>query len=425
MTESLFRQQAIDAQRVSGLGRISLAQPPRLWLLTLLMLAASGSALLLLALGSYTARSQVQGQLVPQQGMATVVAPTTGAVTRVLVSEGDTVRSGQLLAVVSAPRATLRSGDALLATEAVLEQRRVSLAQAESADLAMQAAERSNLVAQLAMARDELTLLEAATRTEEQQLAVANALLAKHQQLHSQHFISDLQLAQQQAALLEYQSRWQSLQRQKSNAQRQIAQLRSQLSKLPAEEALARVSHDRTQAQLTQETIEANARFEFAIVSPTAGVVATQTSWSGQSVSAGQPLFAILPKGAKLEAQLLLPSRAVGFVAAGDVVHLRYRAFPFEKFGHHTGVVSKVSRSALSTRELGSISASSTPSEPLYRVAVTLAQQDVLAYGKREPLKPGMLLEADILGERRSLLEWALAPVYSVAGRMGPRRTAS
>ena len=43
----------------------------------------------------------------------------------------------------------------------------------------------------------------------------------------------------------------------------------------------------------------------------------------------------------------------------------------------------------------------------------------MLAYGRPEPLRPGMLLEADILGERRKLHEWLLEPLYSLRGRDG------
>jgi membrane fusion protein len=56
--------------------------------------------------------------------------------------------------------------------------------------------------------------------------------------------------------------------------------------------------------------------------------------------------------------------------------------------------------------------------EPYYRVVVALDLQSVMAYGKAEPLKPGMLLEADILGERRRLIEWVFEPLYSLNGHL-------
>lgn len=100
---------------------------------------------------------------------------------------------------------------------------------------------------------------------------------------------------------------------------------------------------------------------------------------------------------------------------------LRYQAYPYQKFGHQKGRVAQISRSALSASELGTLRASVQSQEPLYRVTVTLAHQAVTAYGKAEALKPGMLLEADILGEQRRLIEWIFEPLYSIKGRVFDR----
>ncbi len=57
--------------------------------------------------------------------------------------------------------------------------------------------------------------------------------------------------------------------------------------------------------------------------------------------------------------------------------------------------------------------------EPFYRITVKLARQAITAYGKPEALKPGMLLEADVLGEKRRLIEWVFEPLYSLKGKVG------
>ena len=155
------------------------------------------------------------------------------------------------------------------------------------------------------------------------------------------------------------------------------------------------------------------------MTAPVGGVVATQVVKAGQAVQAGQPLMSLLPGKGELEAELLVPSRAIGFIAPGDGVLLRYQAFPYQKFGHHQGRVASISRSALSSGELGALVGNAQQGEPFYRVTVALAGQAVTAYGKPEPLKPGMLLEADILGEKRRLIEWVFEPLYSLKGKVG------
>jgi len=45
---------------------------------------------------------------------------------------------------------------------------------------------------------------------------------------------------------------------------------------------------------------------------------------------------------------------------------------------------------------------------------VALDRPDIDAYGKRIPLQAGMLLNADIILERRPLMKWFLDPLLSV-----------
>ena len=52
--------------------------------------------------------------------------------------------------------------------------------------------------------------------------------------------------------------------------------------------------------------------------------------------------------------------------------------------------------------------------EPAYRVTVTLEQEYVNASGKPVALQPDMLLKADMILEKRSLMSWLLSPLTGV-----------
>jgi membrane fusion protein len=123
----------------------------------------------------------------------------------------------------------------------------------------------------------------------------------------------------------------------------------------------------------------------------------------------------LLPADARLRAHLYAPSSAVGFLRADQPVLLRYQAFPYQKFGHHKGQVLQVSRTPLSAGELGLAPGGA---EPMYRVTVTLERQTVDAYGQAQPLAAGMQLEADVLLDRRRLIEWIFEPVLGLSGRV-------
>ena len=56
--------------------------------------------------------------------------------------------------------------------------------------------------------------------------------------------------------------------------------------------------------------------------------------------------------------------------------------------------------------------------EPRYRIIVKLPAQTIRAYGQLQSLQTGMLIDADILQEKRRLYEWALEPLYSLSGKL-------
>jgi membrane fusion protein len=69
------------------------------------------------------------------------------------------------------------------------------------------------------------------------------------------------------------------------------------------------------------------------------------------------------------------------------------------------------------TQQLAGLSALYGTNEPVYRVTVNLNKQTVTAYGNLMPLQPGMKLEADVLLERRRLVEWMFEPLFSISGK--------
>lgn len=421
MSQELFRREVLEAKRTSLLGGISLAQPIRLWVLTSAAVFTALAVVLFLTLGTYTRRSTVVGQLVPSKGLAAVLAPATGVVSHVNVSEGERITAGQTLAVVAVPRATVASGDTTEALEQRLQQRQAGLQSALAAQNQLLAAQSAGLAAQLANARRELWQVDAEIATRSEQIRIARETLDRLRQLQDGKYVSLLQIKQQESAALEQVSAMQALQRQAIGTRKTIVQLLQAMRELPGQRLASEANFQRDLAILEQEQVETEARGSLVITAPASGVVATQSIKTGQAVQAGQPLLSVLPADGKLEAELLVPSRAIGFIEPGDAVLLRYQAYPYQKFGHQKGRVAQISRSALSASELGTLRASVQSQEPLYRVTVTLAHQAVTAYGKAEALKPGMLLEADILGEQRRLIEWIFEPLYSIKGRVFDR----
>ena len=413
MNAPLFRPEVVQARRQDWLGRISLAQPMPVWVGAVFALLAAGAVACLLLFGEYAHRSRVGGQLVPDLGVSTVVAPTSGMVGRMTVEEGASVARDQALVRIDLPRVAASGADAHTVIGRGLDERDSSSAQLAQAQLVQLAVQERGQQRQLAMLRTELDQVRAGIATRDAQVRLGRETADRYREVAASGYVSVVQVRQQEQAMLEMLNARQVLERQATALAREIAGLEQALAGLPAQREAIEATARREHALLAQERYRHEADGGVLVKAPLAGLVAHRFVEPGQAVQAGQPLLSLLPEGARLQAQLQVPSRAIGFIRPGDRVRLRYQAYPFQKFGHQGGRVARISRSAVPPV------AGAPSSEPHYRILVALDRQDVLAYGRPEPLRPGMLLEADILGERRKLHEWLLEPLYSLRGRDG------
>lgn len=416
MSQPLFRKEALDAHRTQFSGGILLAHPPRLWLLALLAFLAAVAALLFLCFGSYTRRSTVTGQLVPSKGLVTVVAPTDGVIAQLDRIEGETLIAGDQVAIIETPRLTPKQGDSQATLQRGIAERREGLLSTRVAQQSHLEAQANGLRARLLSARRELQLAESEVATRQEQSRLAKDTLSKIKSLEGEKFVSEIQIKQQESAFLEYTAQTQAIQRQANIAARTIAEIEQALHELPSQERISDAIVRRDLAELTREEVENSTRSALTVNASVAGMITMQAVKRGQSVQAGQPILSVLPSDSPLEAELLVPSRSIGFIEPGDAVHLRYQAYPYQKFGHHFGRVLRVSRSTVDASEARAMFGTDTKGESFYRVVVALPQQSVKAYGKHEPLMPGMVVDADVLGERRLLIEWLVEPLLTLNG---------
>ncbi|TDR40754.1 membrane fusion protein [Tahibacter aquaticus] len=414
MSRTLFRAQAVQARRDERLGRISLVQPLRLWLLGVAVAVAAVLILLVLALGEYTRRSRVSGELVPDLGLSSVLAPGDGVVGRIFPQEGDEVGVGAELALITVPRVTGEGSDTLSVIRSGIAQRGESLLELQRSQLAQLDAQAAGQRQQLSAARRELEQIEAEVGTRKAQVDLGRETLQRYRRIANDRYVSQIQVNQQEQAVLELVQAQQALQRQTTTIRRTVAQLEQSLHELPSRRDALQAATQRDLALLAQERVQQEAGGELLLRAPLGGLIASRAVEPGQAVKSGQIVLTLLPHHSRLQAQLSVPSRAIGFVEIGDRVLLRYQAYPYQKFGHHAGTVVRVSRSPVARG-----SAEAAPADSYYRVLVDLDAQSVSAYGKPEALRPGMMLDADILGERRRLYEWVLEPLYSLSGRVG------
>ena len=159
-----------------------------------------------------------------------------------------------------------------------------------------------------------------------------------------------------------------------------------------------------------QRIAEVNGRRAYIIRAPIAGRVSSLQASVGQTAEPRRLQLQIVPDSSALQAELFVPARAIGFVEVGQPVRLLYDAFPYQHYGTYRGRIVRVSQTILAGSD---ISVPLTLEGPSYRAIVALERPDIDAYGKRVPLQPDMLLKADIILEKRTLVDWILNPLLS------------
>lgn len=418
---SLFRKEALSARRHNWLGSAVIAQPLPL---TVLTLVAAGFALAVLAMlvwGSYTQRATVQGRLVPEGGLLRLYAHAPATVVERLIEEGQKVDAGQALYVLSIERETALLGETQAAIAEQLRRRQDALQGEITQTRRLQQQEARTLQASIATLREEIRHIDQQMALQRSRIALARETVGRYEGLLRQDYISREELQRQQEALLDQRALLQSLERERASLLRQAQQQESELAGLEARHANQISELSRALAALEQERLDAESQRSQVITAPRDGVVTALLAQVGQTVNASQPLLSIVPDNARLYAELYAPSVAIGFVRPGDRVRLRFDAYPYQKFGHHEGIVQTVARTALAPEEWDRMrppGVQPSSAEPLYRIQVSLADQHIVAYGESFALQPGMTLEADVLQESLRLYEWALAPLRTLSGKL-------
>jgi membrane fusion protein len=168
-------------------------------------------------------------------------------------------------------------------------------------------------------------------------------------------------------------------------------------------------------ASLEEKRAGAHSQNGFALIARATGTITAMQARLGQPVDTVKPLMTIIPRGTQLQAELYVPSRAIGFVNEGQTVRLLYDAFPYTRFGPGFGTVVQRSSAVLMPEE---VSAAVKVTEPVYRVTVELQGNFMSAYSPPVPLQSGMALTADIILEDRSFIALLLDPLLAAQGRV-------
>jgi len=410
----LFRREAVAHATRRLDGQVVLATPLSVSTLGLLLAVIVFAATTFAALGTYSRKASVPGYLIPDQGMIRAAAPASATLQSLMVKEGDIVAAGDRLAVLSLSAETAAGNVGEVISAGLTSESVAARAKAESR------------LAQLEVEREQATIRLSKSEAEHKQIAMQAALQAQRLQIaRDEHersvgiaakgYLARREVDARRLTVLTAEQELATHNRQLAATESVIADIKARLASIPLEINAARSEAATAEATLDSRRAEAEARRLQFVNAPVSGRIAALPVTTGQAVAASSTIAVVIPLGGKLEAELLAPSRAIGFVQPGQDVEVSLQAFPYQRFGTVRGTVRSVSSTVISPNEVGFQGL--RVEEPVFRIRVSLTRETMMAYGQAIPMQPGMLASAEIVFDRRSLLRWLFDPIYAVGRR--------
>lgn len=412
--KSIFREQVLTQQTSRMQGEVSLVQVPSFVWLTGLITVIVVSSLIFLLASNYSRKAVVFGALQPEQGIIRIQTSQAGTVKQLLVQEGDKVEAGQPLLQLTMQHFSSEDTELSASLQKELTAILVNLQQQKQQEIEKYRIKQQDSNDQIVSVEERLKQIAQQQAIFQQRLDLNQKLVQQISQLSGTGYISTLELDRQRDTLLSLQQQGQALESEELSLKEQLKQQQNILQQLPLEQHASLTSIENQMSELRNQLTRLQHEQTSIIRAPKSGTVSGILPKSGHFMDSGSIVLSLIPEGAELEAIVYVPTQSIAFVEPNQDVRLRFHAFPYERFGVQQGKVREVSHTVLLPEEV----TDTTIKEPSYRVRVKLSSQQIYAYNRVLQLRAGMTLDADVVTEQRSLLQWLFDPIYSIKGQL-------
>ncbi|CRM12366.1 HlyD family secretion protein [Pseudomonas sp. 25 E 4] len=406
---ALFRHQSVLHKQSYTYGTPDLAPPLSGWVVCAVCILMLISLSFFLFFAKYTHRERVSGELTPASGIIEISSPDDGIVKQIYVDDGAYVLQGQTLAVVQKDK----KGADLVTT---------SSNDNTSFNLQIKNLQKSinNIDMQLEEKHKEksshINLINAKKHHVQIELRLNKQLLSKQQilvqhmaELESISAVSNLEAQAQIEKLTTFRANSEKLENEYLTLNQDLININQQYTQLSIDSDIKKNSLEKDILKLKRLLKNSDINSTFTITAPKNGRILALKTLEGQFASKNQPLLLFTTRDQTLVAELFVPDRTIPFIKLNDKVNLKYNSFPYQKFGQYHGKIKSIS--SIPIIPIPRHSSSSTD-QTFYKVTLTLDQQNLVINNSAIPLKPGYTLEAEIMTESHSLLDWIFYEIF-------------
>ncbi|WP_244184995.1 HlyD family type I secretion periplasmic adaptor subunit [Proteus genomosp. 6] len=153
----------------------------------------------------------------------------------------------------------------------------------------------------------------------------------------------------------------------------------------------------------SQNLNHAQKRQQLKIVrSPVAGTVQQITNYTlGSILQPSQQVMTIIPDNQHNIAEVNILNKDIGFIHVGQKAMIKIDAFPYTRYGTLEGNITNIARDSVQHEQLGLV----------YPATIELNTQMIESNNQQYNLAPGMSLIAEIIIDRRRVIDYFLSPI--------------
>lgn len=395
---------------------------------------------------SFWARKDVlvMAPLLLERQTSVIEAVGNGLVYQIPAKENQMVKSGDKLVIIQEQTSVASSTakDSLLGRKMELEKEyrkledefnhRISQLKLDLEDMTTsKGSQQTALKGQVTQIEEQLVTAQRAKKRRRDQLALAQKQLARKKELFTNRdiTISEYEQAQEKNS---------DLQKAVDDAQAEISKIRVSLQtartkllemsdlnrkeKLDKELSQQQQRRDRELGRLAEQITgidrrvdEAEYLVEGVTYSDNAaeyssvfdGIVTNVHVRRGEVISPGTPLVTIVKESAVLEARALVNNKDIGHLKRGQVVKIKYFAYPYQEFGTHEGRISSIAKKPSTEGE--------QKSKYVVKIALTSDRVSRLG-GVEKPLEIGLEGIAEIKTDEKRFIELVFSPISKFLG---------
>ncbi|MEC3889280.1 HlyD family efflux transporter periplasmic adaptor subunit [Xanthomonas campestris pv. papavericola] len=417
MENSLFRKRR-GAEATSVLGDLKDSFPPSIgvWVIVGCVLFLLMAVFVLTA--SYAKREHVSGQIVSTHGRVDIRSVTAGLVLTTTLKPGVLVRKNQVLAELSAD-VTDEAGRSF-SSEAIRRAhdrlQELTRERARGAEFLLQ--REQELTLQIEEAENALTQASQKIAILKEKSSKNRELLRTIEPLLVEKYVSKFTYLTYENALLDAEAQIQDARAQQSTLRNQRAALLGEITEIKTTASRQASEIEREKSTIEDQVARAKSDRLQTITSPLSGTVAAIYASQGQRIGTDSIIASITPSESVFEAEILIPSRAIGHVTVGTEVLLNIAAFPKAKYGAIQGRIASLSTQTSPLGELERRYGRQSPTEPVYTAKVALPSQTIGVAQEAKSFLPGMEVDAELILEGRKIWEWMFDPFQTMGSRL-------